>query len=124
MRDGIAVVTGASSGIGAAVARQLGQAGLRLMLAGRNPQRPARVSSRIEPSGWVEPQVVIEVLADEVTRSPMHTCGMRDGELGYALRFPRLISFRSADKRPEDATTVHEIISLYTQQGSRTTEAT
>jgi DNA ligase-1 len=85
------------------------------------PQRPARVFSLIEPSVWVEPQVVIEVLADEVTRSPMHTCGMRDGELGYALRFPRLVSFRSADKRPEDATTTREIIELHAQQGRRTT---
>lgn len=85
------------------------------------PQRPARVSSRIEPSVWVEPQVVIEVLADEVTRSPMHTCGMRDGELGYALRFPRLVSFRSGDKRPEDATTAREILELYAQQGRRAT---
>jgi DNA ligase-1 len=84
-------------------------------------QRPARVRALIRPSAWVEPQVVIEVLADEITRSPMHTCGMRDGELGYALRFPRLVSFRSADKRAEDATTAREIIELYAQQGRRTT---
>jgi DNA ligase-1 len=64
---------------------------------------------------------VIEVLADEITRSPMHTCGRRDGRSGYALRFPRLISFRDADKRPEDATTVAEIIALYVQQGNRST---
>ena len=37
---------------------------------------------------------------------------------------PRLLSFRSADKRPEDATTVREIIALYAQQGRRITEAT
>jgi DNA ligase 1 len=83
------------------------------------PQRPARVHSLLTPSAWVEPQVVIEVLADEITRSPMHTCGMREGASGYALRFPRLISFRDADKRPEDATTVAEIIGLYAQQGRR-----
>jgi DNA ligase 1 len=85
------------------------------------PQRPARVTALITPSAWVEPQVVIEVLADEITRSPMHTCGMRDGQSGYALRFPRLISFRDADKRPEDATTVAEITALYVQQGNRST---
>jgi DNA ligase-1 len=32
--------------------------------------RPARVFSLIEPSVWVEPQLVLEVLADEITRSP------------------------------------------------------
>jgi DNA ligase-1 len=45
---------------------------------------------------------------------------MSDSESGYALRFPRLVSFRDADKRPEDATTVAEIIGLYAQQGRRT----
>jgi DNA ligase-1 len=46
---------------------------------------------------------------------------MRDGESGYALRFPRLVSFRDADKGPEDATTVAEIVALYAQQGQRST---
>lgn len=81
--------------------------------------RPARVISLIEPTVWVEPRVVIEVLADEITRSPIHTAGRKDGEPGYALRFPRLISFRGDDKRPEDATTVREIIALYEQQHRR-----
>lgn len=79
--------------------------------------KPARVESSIVPSVWVEPRVVIEVLADEITRSPLHMAGRDGGAEGYALRFPRLISFRDADKRPEDATTVAEIIELYRQQG-------
>ena len=81
--------------------------------------RPARVSSLIEPSVWVEPQLVLEVLADEITRSPIHTAGKVGTEPGYALRFPRLISFREADKQPEDATTVHELIELYESQGKK-----
>ena len=81
--------------------------------------RPARVSSLIEPSVWVEPQLVLEVLADEITRSPIHTAGKVGAEPGYALRFPRLISFREADKNPEDATTVQELIELYQSQGKR-----
>jgi len=40
-------------------------------------------------------------------------------EPGYALRFPRLISFREGDKKPEDATTVQELIELYNSQGKR-----
>ena len=80
--------------------------------------KPARVESDVEPSAWVEPRVVIEVLADEITRSPLHTAGRGpEGGQGYALRFPRLVSFRDADKRPEDATTVSEIVELYEQQG-------
>ena len=81
--------------------------------------KPARVSSIIEPSVWVEPQLVLEVLADEITRSPMHTAGKVGDEPGYALRFPRLVSFRERDKQPEDATTVQELIELYQNQGKR-----
>jgi DNA ligase-1 len=81
--------------------------------------RPARVSSLIEPSVWVEPKLVLEVLADEITRSPTHTAGKVGDEPGYALRFPRLASFREGDKKPEDATTVQELIELYQSQGRK-----
>ncbi len=92
--------------------------------------KPARVNSTIEPSVWIEPKIVIEVLADEITRSPLHTAGAsidsashsslsssgsKTGEKtpGFALRFPRLVSFRDDDKNPEDATDVEEIKRLY-----------
>jgi DNA ligase-1 len=83
--------------------------------------KPARVESNIKPSVWVEPQVVIEVLADEITRSPVHPTGVDEEGLGYALRFPRLVGFRQDDKKPEDVTTVAEIVELYDQQGARAT---
>jgi DNA ligase 1 len=79
--------------------------------------RPARVSALITPSVWIKPEIVIEVLADEITRSPIHTAGKTDLEAGYALRFPRLVSFRGNDKKAEDATTVKELIEMYNQQG-------
>lgn len=78
--------------------------------------RPPRVLSEIVPSVWVEPEVVIEILCDEITRSPLHTAGRTDQEPGYALRFPRLISFRDKDKRAEDSTSVDEIRELYNMQ--------
>lgn len=85
--------------------------------------KPARVNSLITPSVWLRPEIVIEVLADEITRSPMHTAGMEiiNGAkgVGYALRFPRLIKFRDKDKKPEDATTVEELIKMYQGQGRK-----
>jgi len=86
--------------------------------------KPARINSRIEPSVWVRPEIVIEVLADEITRSPNHTAGMKleEGKIiepGYALRFPRLLKFRDKDKKPEDATTVKELIEMYNSQGKQ-----
>ena len=81
--------------------------------------KPARVSSLIIPSVWIEPEIVIEVLADEITRSPIHTAGKVGNEPGYALRFPRLVSFRDKDKKPEDATTVDELLEMYQSQGKK-----
>ena len=59
------------------------------------------------------------VLVDEITRSPIHCAEMGEDEHGYALRFPRLASFRDADKRLEDATTVTEVVEMYSQQGAK-----
>ncbi|MBI4091983.1 MAG: ATP-dependent DNA ligase [Candidatus Levybacteria bacterium] len=81
----------------------------------RVSHKPARVNSKIEPTFWVEPKEVLEIYADEITKSPIHTAGEENG-IGYALRFPRLVKFRGADKRAEDATTVSEIKKLYKQQ--------
>lgn len=85
----------------------------------RVDHKPARVNSLITPSVWVKPEIVIEVLADEITRSPLHSAGKDFSEAGYALRFPRLVNFRSGDKNPEDATTVKELISMYHQQTNK-----
>lgn len=98
--------------------------------------KPSRVNSIITPSVWVQPKIVIEVLADEITRSPIHTAGASvnsashsglslsgsktgEKEPGYALRFPRLVSFRGKDKRAEDATTVEELVKMYKQQSHK-----
>jgi DNA ligase-1 len=40
-------------------------------------------------------------------------------EPGYALRFPRLVSFRDKDKKAEDATTVDELIEMFNDQGKK-----
>lgn len=78
--------------------------------------KPARVDSVLVPSVWIAPEIVIEVLADEITRSPVHTAGKKDDEPGYALRFPRLVRFREADKKAEDATTVKELKEMFKLQ--------
>ncbi len=81
--------------------------------------KPARVNSVLTPSVWIKPEIVIEVLADEITKSPIHTAGKKENEPGYALRFPRLVRFREDDKKPEDATTVEELVKMYNLQYSK-----
>ncbi|MBT3250168.1 MAG: ATP-dependent DNA ligase [Candidatus Pacebacteria bacterium] len=53
------------------------------------------------PDVWANPEVVIEVAADEITNSPSHSAGV-------ALRFPRLIGFRD-DKDWQSATSLDEV---------------
>ncbi|KKT72964.1 MAG: putative DNA ligase [Candidatus Collierbacteria bacterium GW2011_GWB1_44_6] len=60
-----------------------------------------QVSGMLIPDVWVEPSTVVEVAADEITRSPNHAGGL-------ALRFPRLVRFRN-DKGPKDSTTWREV---------------
>ncbi len=83
----------------------------------RVSHKPARVRSKVEPTYWVEPEVVLEIYADEITRSPIHVAGWDEKtETGFALRFPRLVKFREEDKRAEDATTVDELKKLFENQ--------
>jgi DNA ligase-1 len=79
-------------------------------------EKPARVNSNIVPDAWLEPALVVEVLADEITPSPRHTAGMSGDQPGFALRFPRIVSLRAGDKKPEDATSVREIREMFEQQ--------
>ncbi len=80
--------------------------------------KPMRVVSIIEPDFWVEPKYVVTVRADEITRSPMHTCGKHGNGSGYALRFPRIIGEEPIrkDKNAEEASSTKEIIEMFKQQ--------
>ncbi len=88
----------------------------------KEKSKPARVDALVEPDFWVYPKYVITVQADEITKSPMHTCGREkqpDGtETGYALRFPRIVGDEAIrkDKSIEDATTTQEVIEMFKQQ--------
>ncbi|MGC8538624.1 MAG: ATP-dependent DNA ligase [Candidatus Micrarchaeia archaeon] len=116
-RDMFETVTKLGTGFSEAQMEQL-----RSMLEKiRTKSKPARVDSLVEPDFWVEPKYVVTIKADEITKSPMHTCGMEkqpDGTVsGYALRFPRLVSDGvRADKSVEEATTTQEIIEMFKNQ--------
>ncbi|OIO21944.1 DNA ligase [Candidatus Micrarchaeota archaeon CG11_big_fil_rev_8_21_14_0_20_47_5] len=77
-------------------------------------EKPKELSSKITPDFWCEPKYVITVSADEISHSPMHTCGYTD-ERGYALRFPRMVQIRG-DKGIYDVTTTEEIKKLFEMQ--------
>jgi len=70
------------------------------------------LDKNLSPMVWVQPELVCEVLADEVTLSPIHSAGKTDGRLGFALRFPRFVQYRE-DKSSHQATTVSELEALH-----------
>jgi DNA ligase 1 len=113
--DRFATITKLGTGLSDAEWRQIHERADQLQV----DQRPARVDSILVPDVWLKPEVVVEVMADEITPSPRHTAGKHGDEPGFALRFPRIVSFRGADKRAEDATTVKEIAELFNQQRQR-----
>ncbi|MGC8710664.1 MAG: ATP-dependent DNA ligase [Candidatus Micrarchaeia archaeon] len=78
--------------------------------------KPARVIADVAPDFWVEPKYIVTVKADEITRSPTHTCGRTEAEQGYALRFPRMVDGVRSDKSAEEATTTKEIIEMFKLQ--------
>ena len=67
-----------------------------------------KVDKNLEPDYWVEPKQIVEIAADEITKSPNHTVGL-------ALRFPRLIKFRD-DKSLKETTDLKEIKRLFKLQ--------
>jgi DNA ligase-1 len=93
----------------------------------RSNNKPALydVDKMMNVDVWIEPEIVVEIKADIITRSPVHTAGRvlkpsKSGSAfdvdvpGYALRFPRLESFR--DKKPEDVTSLDELADLFKMQ--------
>lgn len=85
-----------------------------------NAPKNVVVNPQLKPDVWIQPQYVIEVDADEITRSPSHTAavGLKADfeaeipEKGLSLRFPRLKVW-DRDKNPEQATSVSELLRIY-----------
>jgi DNA ligase-1 len=77
-----------------------------------------RIESEMEPDVWFEPELVIEIVASEITLSPIHKAAkdiVRKGS-GLALRFPKFTGKIRFEKAAEDASTDQEVISLYKGQ--------
>jgi len=88
------------------------------------PHIHPRVNSTMEADIWFTPGLVIEIIGDELTLSPVHTTayGKIRKDAGIAIRFPRFTGRWRFDKSPEDATTVKEIIDMYNAQLKRIEE--
>lgn len=77
-----------------------------------------RVDSGMDADVWFEPELVIEVVASEVTQSPVHRAawGQTRKDSGLALRFPKFTGKVREEKSAEDASTNSELLALYKGQ--------
>ena len=77
-----------------------------------------RIVSEMEADVWFEPELVIEIVASEITQSPIHKTALdkiKEGT-GLALRFPKFTGKIRTEKNSEDASTDEEVIALYKVQ--------
>lgn len=80
--------------------------------------KPSSVDAEMVPDVWFEPNVVLEVVAAEITLSPIHTAAkdvLKEGA-GLGIRFPRFTGRIRDDKTPEQCTSVSEIIEMFEMQ--------
>ena len=81
-------------------------------------KKNSRVLSEMEADVWFEPELVLEIVASEITLSPIHKTGfelIRKGS-GFALRFPKFTGKIRYEKAVEDASTGEEVLMLYNRQ--------
>ncbi|CUR51552.1 DNA ligase [Nitrosotalea devaniterrae] len=81
-------------------------------------KKDPRIQSGLEADVWFDPEVVIEIVASEITLSPIHKVAMdkiRKGS-GLALRFPKFTGKIRFEKTSENATNIEEILTLYNSQ--------
>jgi DNA ligase-1 len=77
-----------------------------------------RIVSEMEADVWFEPELVIEIVASEITQSPIHKTAFDKlkENTGLALRFPKFTGKIRTEKNSEDASTDEEVIALYKGQ--------
>ncbi len=81
-------------------------------------KKDPRIDTGLDADVWFEPEVVIEIVASEITLSPIHKAAIdkiRKGS-GLALRFPKFTGRIRFEKTSENATTVDEVVTLYNSQ--------
>ena len=77
-----------------------------------------RIVSEMEADVWFEPELVIEIVASEITLSPIHKTALDKikKDTGLALRFPKFTGKIRTEKNSEDSSTDEEVMALYKVQ--------
>jgi DNA ligase-1 len=104
-RDAIVTIAKIGTGLSDEQWRELKERANKIAAKGPgNSGYQIDIPELLQPDVMLAPELVVEVAADEITKSPLHTAGV-------ALRFPRLVRFRD-DKNVADITTVKELAKI------------
>jgi NADP-dependent 3-hydroxy acid dehydrogenase YdfG len=99
----VAVVTGASSGIGAATARALASAGMYVVLGARRAQLLAGVCDAIRAAGGVADHVVTDMRSQAQVEKLIHTAVERYGQIDALINNAAMGTLRTvADGRIDE----------------------
>ena len=81
-------------------------------------KKNSKIVSEMEADVWFEPELVLEIVASEITLSPIHKTGLDliRKSSGFALRFPKFTGKIRYEKAVEDASTAEEVLTLYKRQ--------
>lgn len=71
------------------------------------------IDNSLLPDFFVQPKIVVEVEADEITKSKIHTACMDEQGKGLSMRFPRLKIWNRKDKNPDQTTSQKELLKMY-----------
>ncbi|MBP0134484.1 MAG: ATP-dependent DNA ligase [Nitrosarchaeum sp.] len=77
-----------------------------------------RIDSKMEADVWFEPELVMEIVASEITLSPIHMAARNKirKDTGLALRFPKFTGKIRLEKDADDASTNEEVLTLFKGQ--------
>jgi DNA ligase-1 len=107
--DIIVSVTKIGTGVSDALWKEL-KIDLQKQKTDEKPKQYKEVEKMLTPDVWVDPTIIVEIAADDITKSPIH------GAL-FALRFPRLVRIRT-DKSVNQITSLKELETMYGNQES------
>src|SRR3712207_4753111 len=95
-----AVVTGASSGIGRAIAEALAEAGANLVLVGRDASRLQETADLVQSRGVEAESVSVELTADNAPQAIVDAAITRFGSLNILVNCPGIFEPMPFDTQP------------------------
>lgn len=89
----VTIITGASSGIGAATARRLSEAGTQVILAARNEEKLKRIVADIKKNGGKADYCVTDVTSRDDVQKLIHKVKEKHGKIDHLINNAGLMLF-------------------------------